>query len=542
MSTDYSELIAKISGIVNQQLVTIKITGTSIALIDDQTVAWSQGFGFADKENEIKASPETIYKIGSITKVFTGTAIMQLAEQGKLNIDHPVKEYIPEFTVKSRFGDTHPITIRSLMTHHSGLSTDNLSGYFDDNDDAFKTIVDYLQTQYVAFPQNYIFSYSNLATDLLGVIISRVSGIEYWRYIEQNILRPLEIDRSFAKTQKDRSNIAKAYENADSPGMIEPSLRDKPAGCMDSTVIDMSHFVSMLFAGGIYKNNIIIKLETLAEMFTIQNKDIPLDFNFKIGLNWLLSRSGLENAGKVCWHDGGSPHYFSIIVILPEQKLGVVIMTNSASGMMFTQMMADEILQQALCVKTNIKLSANQEFQHVNNELLPGAYATLKGVIEINERNTVIMSGVEFKLTPDIDGWYQITGLPTLRLNTTRIKGMDILALEQSVGKTRFQTALGTNLLKNPVLKPWQQMVGVYYPFGEAESSIQSIQMIHKDDILVMNVQARKIGQMQTILYVISDNEAIIQGLGRFAGETVYRNSNAELKIFGLTFRRFTTD
>jgi hypothetical protein len=66
--------------------------------------------------------------------------------------------------------------------------------------------------------------------------------------------------------------------------------------------------------------------------------------------------------------------------------------------------------------------------------------------------------------------------------------------------------------------------------------------MIHKDDILVMNVQARKIGQMQTILDVISDNEAIIQGLGRFAGETVYRNSNAELKIFGLTFRRFTTD
>ena len=538
MITDYSELIAKTSGIVNQQLLALKITGASIALIDDQTVAWSQGFGFADKENEIRASPETIYKIGSITKVFTGTAIMQLAEEGKLNIDHPVKEYIPEFAVKSRFGDTHPITIRSLMTHHSGLSTDNLAGYFDDDDDAFKTVVDYLQTQYVTFPQNYIFSYSNLATDLLGVIISRVSGIEYWRYIEQNILRPLEMARSFSKTLEARPNLAKAYENSDSPGMIELSLRDKPAGCMDSTAIDISHFVSMLFAGGKFKQKTIIKTETLAEMFTIQNGDIPLDFNFKIGLNWFLSRSGLENAGKVCWHDGGSPHYFSIIVILPEQKLGVVIMTNSASGMMFTQMMADEILQQAVSVKTNSKPSSDQEFQHIKNELLLGAYGTLKGVIEISESNTVIMSGTEFKLISDADGWYQITGLPTLRLNTTRIKGMDILALEQSVGKTRFQTALGTCLLKNPVPKPWRQMTGVYSPFGEAESSIQSIKVIYQANILVMNIQARKIGQMQTILDVVSDNEAIVQGLGRFAGETIYRNSNAELKIFGLTFRR----
>jgi CubicO group peptidase (beta-lactamase class C family) len=538
MITDYSELIAKISGIVNQQLLALKITGASIALIDDQTVAWSQGFGFADKENGIKASPETIYKIGSITKVFTGTAIMQLAEQGKLNIDHPVKEYIPEFAVKSRFGDTHPITIRSLMTHHSGLSADNLAGYFDDDDDAFKSVVDYLRTQYVAFPQNYVFSYSNLATDLLGVIISRTSGIEYWRYIEQNILRPLEMDHSFAKTVKDRPNLAKAYDNCDSPGMIELFLRDKPAGCMDSTAIDISHFVSMLFAGGKFKQKTIIKTETLAEMFTIQNGDIPLDFNFKIGLNWFLSRSGLENAGKVCWHDGGSPHYFSIIVILPEQKLGVVIMTNSASGMMFTQMMADEILQQAVSVKTNSKPSSDQEFQHIKNELLLGAYGTLKGVIEISESNTVIMSGTEFKLISDADGWYQITGLPTLRLNTTRIKGMDILALEQSVGKTRFQTALGTCLLKNPVPKPWRQMTGVYSPFGEAESSIQSIKVTYQANILVMNIQARKIGQMQTILDVVSDNEAIVQGLGRFAGETIYRNSNAELKIFGLTFRR----
>ena len=213
-------------------------------------------------------------------------------------------------------------------------------------------------------------------------------------------------------------------------------------------------------------------------------------------------------------------------------------MTNSASGMMFTQMMADEILQQAVAVKTNSKPPANQEFQHAKNELLPGAYATLKGVIEISDKNTVIMSGTEFKLVSDADGWYQITGLPTLGLNTTRIKGMDILALEQRVGKTRFQTALGAHLLKNPVPKPWQQMIGVYSPFGEAESSIQSIKMIYKENILVMNIQARKIGQMQTILDVVSDNEAIIQGLGRFAGETIYRNSISELKIFGLTFRR----
>ena len=105
-----------------------RIIGLSIALVDDQSVVWEQGFGFADKEKKLPATPETIYRLGSISKLFTATAAMQLADQGKLDIDKPVEVYLPEFSIKSRFTDAHAITPRNIMTHHSGLPRDYLKG------------------------------------------------------------------------------------------------------------------------------------------------------------------------------------------------------------------------------------------------------------------------------------------------------------------------------------------------------------------------------------------------------------------------------
>lgn len=158
-------LAAQIPLIMQQK----NIVGLSIALIDDQTVVWSQGFGYVDKAKGVKADGDTIYRAGSITKLFTATAAMQLTEQGKLDIDALIQTYVPNFSMKSRFPEAEPITPRLLMTHHSGLPTDHFKGWFTDA--SFSEMVENLQDQYVSYPPMRLLNYSNIGVSLLGTEI-----------------------------------------------------------------------------------------------------------------------------------------------------------------------------------------------------------------------------------------------------------------------------------------------------------------------------------------------------------------------------------
>ena len=119
--SDYSYTKQYITWLIEHEMDDADVTGLSIALVDDQQVVWEQGFGYADKKANIKATADTVYNLGSIAKVFTATAAMQLAEQDKLDIDQPLQNYLPEFAIISRFGDTRGITPRNILTHHSGL-------------------------------------------------------------------------------------------------------------------------------------------------------------------------------------------------------------------------------------------------------------------------------------------------------------------------------------------------------------------------------------------------------------------------------------
>lgn len=125
---DYSYTKDYISWLIKKEMKKNDVTGLSLALVDDQRIVWAEGFGFADVGHHIPATPDTVYRIGSISKLFTATAAMQLAEQGRLDINQPLQSYLPEFSVKSRFASAISITPRTLMTHHSGLPSDLQKG------------------------------------------------------------------------------------------------------------------------------------------------------------------------------------------------------------------------------------------------------------------------------------------------------------------------------------------------------------------------------------------------------------------------------
>ena len=176
----YAEMIElQISPFVRRLMQRKHITGLSIALADGAGILAAKGFGLADRQAKQAVSQRTVFKIGSITKLFTGTAAMQLYERGLLDLDKPVCDYVPEFSITSRIGDFSPITPRTLMTHHSGLQADWYADYWSDDPHAFRQVVEYLKNCTPAFPPNTVFSYSNLGTSLMGVIIERISHLSY---------------------------------------------------------------------------------------------------------------------------------------------------------------------------------------------------------------------------------------------------------------------------------------------------------------------------------------------------------------------------
>ncbi|GAI00234.1 unnamed protein product [marine sediment metagenome] len=150
----YSTTIEQITALIEQRMQENQVTGLSIALVDGQDVVWAQGFGYADQENDVKATTETIYEIGSISKTITATAIMRLQEQGLINIDYSLIEYLPEFSILPPLGfdpqPDNPITIRTMLTHHSGLPGDLFNGGFTlkPRTDYNAWVLEYLREEY----------------------------------------------------------------------------------------------------------------------------------------------------------------------------------------------------------------------------------------------------------------------------------------------------------------------------------------------------------------------------------------------------------
>jgi CubicO group peptidase (beta-lactamase class C family) len=151
-----------------------KVNGLSIALVDGNQLVWAEGFGYADIYRRKKATADTIYRIGSISKPITASAVMQMAQNNQINIDKPLETYLPQFSVRSRFQATSKdVTIRNILSHHSGLPTDLRKGMWTDA--PISSVTKQLQHEYLAYPPNMIFNYSNIGYTLLGHMLQEIS-------------------------------------------------------------------------------------------------------------------------------------------------------------------------------------------------------------------------------------------------------------------------------------------------------------------------------------------------------------------------------
>ncbi len=544
---DYTYTKEYISWLVENELDKNDVPGLSIALVDDQRIAWAEGFGYADKKNRIPATPETVYGVGSISKLFTITAAMQLAEQGTMDIDKPLQAYLPEFSIKSRFGGDRTITPRSIMTHHSGLPFNLLRGMWVREPEPFTSVVGQIKDDYVAYPPNFIFSYSNLGITLLGHAIERVSHRDFVSYMDDSLFRLMNMTRSsFSPVPALKGFLAKGYlrdeETEDLP------IRDIPAAALQSNVLDLSKFLQMIFAQGRYGEHRILKPETLAEMLRPQNENVPLDLDFRVGLGWMLSAYGdneIRNAGLVAYHVGTTPLFEGRLVILPVHKLGVVVLANSSSARGLVDRVATETLKQALEAKTGIMQPsltrpAEDESSRTISELeaCTGWYATNVGLVKVTRKSDSLQALIMKKtitLVPHSDGQfglkYKLLGLIPISLGQFDTVGISLASVETIAGrqvvKARFgnqEIVIGEKIKPVPIPEKWLKREGTY-EFINPDSSLlpDEIKLFVEEGLLVVecSVPFWHVTVIRFALMPVSDSEAIIAGLGRNMGETI---------------------
>nr|WP_315028482.1 serine hydrolase domain-containing protein [uncultured Chryseobacterium sp.] len=309
------------------------VPGISIAITEGPNIPYCQSFGFKNIQTKEKLTLTNTFHVASISKTFTATAVMQLAEQGKIDIDQPIITYLPYFKLKDERYKT--ITVKQMLNHTSGML--DISNAEDEKDyewdKAFSdegALERYTKSLAVSAMQSTpgeTFHYSNIAYDVLGDLIAKVSGVSFEKYIKDNILNPLEMGESSFYYPEIKNGLRTSPHKGNPPLVREiyPYNRmHAPSSTLNSNVLELSHWAIANIYKGKYKGKQIISSVTFSKM-TAPTTYVP-DFNAEMGLSWFI----LPYKGyKTILHDGGDIGYRSMLALIPEKELGIVLLSNT---------------------------------------------------------------------------------------------------------------------------------------------------------------------------------------------------------------------
>jgi CubicO group peptidase (beta-lactamase class C family) len=306
------------------------IAGAVVVVVQDGKVIFSHGYGYADLAKRTPVIPDlTMFRPGSVSKLFTWTAVMQLVQAGKINLDADVNQYI-DFKIPEKFGK--PITMRNLMTHTPGWE-DVAGDLILEKSSQLYPIREYLikKMPNAIYPPGTVIAYSNYGATLAGYIVQRVSGVPFDQYVADHIFKPLRMAHSTFVQPLPASlapDMAQGYRQASSDKPIPFEIVEaEPAGSSSATGTDMTHFMLAYLNGGTYDGYQLLKPATISEMWTRQIEPGPgTNLNgFDLGF-YQESRNGQ----LVVSHAGDLEGFHSDLHLLPNDHLGIFFAFNSA--------------------------------------------------------------------------------------------------------------------------------------------------------------------------------------------------------------------
>jgi len=481
----YTNTIAQMTAYITNQMASNNIPGLAIALVDDQTVVWAQGFGYADREAGVAADPDTVFHVGSVSKAFLGTAYMQLLDQGMVDLEAPLTTYMTEFSMLSRFTNSSPVTIRSLLNHHSGLPGDFFNSLVTTTQlrDGYPAwLINCLQGDYPFAPADIRRYYCNSGFVLLSDVVRRITGTNFSGSLDAMIFTPLGMEAS--SFLPDKAAISNRLAAAYNPlGGREPPelLNALGSGSMYSSANDLTRYIRMLLANGQFNGQALVSSNALDIMFTPQGTNLPLNMTGSYtGLGWDDANDYLfRYAGKFSWKDGATYMHSSFLEVSRDRKLGVAVIQNTAGSQ------CDDIgaktLQWAVLDKTGLHWPTNTLVptpSPVTNrpqselDALAGLYVADSGYNQVLAGNgtlTFIMDAysdtptIRSNLVPRANGWFSAADSQDVQFAFTNLAGYDMVVLHQVNGAFETVAPLGEHYLPGAIPVSWSSRTNRVY-------------------------------------------------------------------------------
>jgi CubicO group peptidase (beta-lactamase class C family) len=321
------DLEAFLDGLLPAQLEREDIAGAVVAVVKDGKVLLAKGYGFADvAKRKPVSSSDTLFRPGSISKLFTWTSAMQLVEQGKLELDRDVNDYL-DFRIPPKFGK--PITLRNIMTHTSGFE-ETAKELFVADAAHMRPLGEYLRDHIPAriFPPGVTPAYSNYATALTGYIVQRISGKPFDQYVADNIYTPLAMQHStFAQPLP--ANLlplmSNGYQRGSQPAKPFEFVQAFPAGSVSTSATDMCNFMLAHLQDGQWNSTQILKPETAKLMHSRAFGSDPRLNGMALGFY-----EETRNGHRILGHGGDTLYFHSDLHIIPDASVGFFVSYNSA--------------------------------------------------------------------------------------------------------------------------------------------------------------------------------------------------------------------
>ena len=521
--------------------------GAECAIFTEDQLLFSYDYGKINKAKSLSSTMDSLYMIGSNTKMMTAMCCMKLMEEGKLDLLEDIRTYLPEFTVKTR---NARITVQDLLQHRSGLQGDFWGLTRDQGMDA---VLEAIKNTELSYEPGTEFSYSNVGYTVLGLLIERLSGRSYENYVRKTIGEPLGIRICFEKEDQPEFSCAYDQRGRETEDFVAsmPGVSAGPHTYL--SMRDFIRFCQVLLNHGAP----ILKSETMALMESLPLRE-PKDSQL-LGYGYGMIHNHLcFPEVTVLGHGGDTSCHHSAFHYVKELNTGFAVMTNSASGVVLAGKL--EILMLERLLKDEGLLSPVPVFStrnmQVSREIL-GSFASPLGPLEIwqNRKGQLqgSLKGMHIHLRPAGEGWLQCIPIgasaliPGVRKNfehfyikPARYLGKVVL-LAQS-GKTNFfcRSILAARAENAPIHPAFLTAQGTYEPadLRIRQGMPMTLKLKARDGKLL--VSSRSQGQtMQILLRSVSDSEAVIQGFGRFSGEHIILNSEENtVQYAGITFHK----
>ncbi len=317
----------RIEAYIHARMQAANIPGLALGVVYGNQVIYLKGYGVAGPDGRA-VTPQTPFILGSTSKSFTALAIMQLVEAGQIDLDAPVTTYLPWFRTRDAAASAH-ITVRHLLNQNSGLPTyEGRQGIADNNQSsmALENGIRALSSVQLSQPAGQGYEYANENYDILGLIVQTVAGKSYEEYVRSAIFAPLQMSHS-AATLSDpaAADLATGYRNwlFWPVAFTAPYPRGMtPSGFLISSAEDMTRYLIAQLNGGVYGNHQLLSPQGIATLHTPGTKMSPLS---SYGMGWVIQ--GQPGATEI-WHNGDVSNFHSNLLLLPDQQIGIVILTN----------------------------------------------------------------------------------------------------------------------------------------------------------------------------------------------------------------------